>query len=291
MGRRKHGTVFAAAASLSVACSGGSQTPGDARVAQTTQALATATGLPQYIHSLQCSRMSLGPNPTSVSFGPFTKVRGDWGTYVLDPANGHVYGVERKGSPLLTMAPYGSSVQAHGQAVQQYFQSCGLPADEIGGVLPRVGGRMLGAVGTAPQSVGQQMYYSVVTRAVDGIAIPDSFAWARMAENGGVVREDVYWPAIPQSAVDGGLALQQQLSTSAGAASFRAGLPAGDGRVVIRHSSPWAPPNVAFEAYAVYDITTSDGKGSSQTHHFDAQKNEVRLPQERWPVPAQPAKP
>jgi hypothetical protein len=41
-------------------------------------------------------------------------------------------------------------------------------------------------------------YYSVVERAVDGIPVPDSFAWARANSESRIVEEAVYWPALPR---------------------------------------------------------------------------------------------
>ncbi len=285
MNKKELIVILMSAGAAPLACSGGTE-PGAEPVSRARSPVSvSATGLPQYVHSLACSRIALGPNETSVPDGALTKLRGDWGSYVLDTSDGHEYGAQRKGSPLLVSSPYGASVVAHGQAVLHYFESCGLPSAEVGQVLPRVGGRMLGRAGESPQPVGPQMYYSAVSRAVNGIPIVDSFAWARMAESGDIVREEVYWPAIPQDVIDAAIALQAQLAATSGATAFRAGLPAGTGRVTIRHSSPWAPPGMPFEAFAVYDITTSDGHGSSQTHHFDAHKNEIRLAQESWPAP------
>jgi hypothetical protein len=201
----------------------------------------------------------------------------------MDPANGHEFGTQRRGSPLYTLAPYGNSPTEHGTAVLAYFESCGLPTNEVGGVLPRVGSLTVGQAGQAFQEVGPKSYYSAVTRAVQGIPIRDSVAWARMDVNGDVLREEVYWPSIPQGVIDNAVALQTQISTASGLAAYQSALPAGAGQgsVVIRHSSAWAPRVAPFEAYAVYDVTTSDGHGSSSTIHYDAQGIQVQLPQEK----------
>jgi hypothetical protein len=245
-----------------------------------------AIAAPAYVHGLNCSRLALGPNTEIKEERGMARKRGDWGVYVIDHSNGHVMGGQRAGSPLLhDTPPYGASVTEHGEAVKAYFSSCGLPASEIAGVLPRVGGLEVARVGEAPHQEGPPMYYSVLTRAIDGVPVKESFAWARIAVSGEVIREDVYWPAIPAAALAEAHELRAQLATAEGRAAFRASLPlaqgAGEGEVAIRHTSAFAAPGTPFEAHATYDVNDRDGHGATTTRHFDVRGRELRLPQER----------
>jgi hypothetical protein len=106
-----------------------------------------------------------------------------------------------------------------------------------------------------------------------------------MNEDSVVVCEGVYWPPIPRGVADEALSFAARLADGNTLCAFRKELPAGPGRVTVRHSS-FAPEAASqpFEAYAVYDIKTSSGSGPGAVRHFDAEGMEVRLPHERAQV-------
>jgi hypothetical protein len=81
----------------------------------------------------------------------------------------------------------------------------------------------------------------------------DSVAWARINEQGKVVSEWVYWPAIPAKALADARRLEELVASSA-KTGFLARLPAGlpSGKLAIRHSS--ATAEGPFEAFASYDV-------------------------------------
>jgi hypothetical protein len=121
----------------------------------------------------------------------------------------------------------------------------------------------------------------------------DSIAWARMTEQGNVISEWVYWPAIPAKILADARRLEEQIAP--GKTTFLVRLPSGlpPGKVVIRHSA--ATAEGPFEVYASYNVVErtestlpardknlGDVKVISvNVRHFDVNGDEIRLPQER----------
>jgi hypothetical protein len=251
-----------------------------------------ADGLPEYRHTPERSRMLTGPNSASRFEDGLEKVVGDWGTLAIDPANGYSQGVPNAGVAMLDVAPFGSTLAEHSDHVKAMFVTAGVPLGEIGSVQGSVGGGFGGRAGEDAKPVGNRWYTSTLTRMTDGIPVADSFAWARIDERDEVVSESVYWPSIPQRVIDQAEELRARLEAPGQRESFARRLPLRDmraataGHVAIRHSS--AVAEGAFEAYALYDVVTRDGKGTAFTQHFDASGVEVRLPQERRAPPSTP---
>jgi hypothetical protein len=203
---------------------------------------------------------------------------------------------EVKAGAVETKTGYVMDPDKHNKQVLDYFTAAGVPKDQIGGVHANTYLSSSGStedVRPAPPKVDG--YASVLDRKIEEYAVVDSVAWARMNEQGRVVSEWVYWPAIPAKAIADARRLDELVRT-AGKTGFLDRLPAGlpSGKVVIRHSS--ATAEGPFEAFASYDVLekrTSSGTAGGKTpsppnssvsvfvRHFDVEGVERHLPQER----------
>lgn len=238
-----------------------------------------------YAHTFDKSKFRVGRGPSDLSNSGFLKVVGPYGVFAVDPVNHHAAGVANADSPTGTFT---RSASDHEARVLSYFATAGVPSDQVGGVHSTVsaagGGRGGDPDATRAMSI---QYTSIVGRAIKGIPVAESHAWARFDDNDDVVAEDVYWPEIPTDALDEALTIADQLKDTATAAGFRAKLPAevatAEGRVLIRHSS--LAEHGSFVARGCYDVLMrvggeKAGVRSGYTRHFGPDGTEFRLPQE-----------
>jgi len=260
------------------ACSSTPAEPGGGERAQTPQNEVTASAdVPGYQHTLAHSRFDVGPNPREYAEYGWSKTNGPDGIFSVNLDNHAARAIPHPSSPALQAGPYGSSLQEHNDHVLAYFVGCGIPRDQIASVdgSPEVetGGS---PSDTTSSSFKLVSYTSSLVRAADGIPVVDSVAWARFNATDQVVRETVYWPAIPGQVLADAEALRTKLSDPTALAAFQAHLPAGatGSRVVIRHRG-MDNHNGSFGAAAVYDVI--DGQ---VVRHFDANGQEEQLPWE-----------
>jgi len=258
-----------------------------------------------YRHALERSRFEVGASdagPRRVEEHGFAKVVGPRGVFATHLRNGLVIAVPSDGAPkagasqAATEARYGAGPDRHNAQVLEYFRAAGLPGDQIGGVHANT---YLSARGSTselrPAQPQVDGYASILERKVEGHAVVDSVAWARLDDRGRSISEWIYWPPIPARALEEARELEALLG-GAGRGDFLARLPAGlpPGRVVIRHSS--AVAEGPFEAFASYDVaepvsqpalpgeqaaSPARRRASTVVRHFDVTGVERRLPQER----------
>jgi len=253
-----------------------------------------ATG---YQHGLEGSRFALGDHVRRTAELRFNKYVGNEGTFGIDITNGSVLALPKANAKSLQLPPYGHTSQEHDTFVKDYFVSLGIPPDQIASVHTAM---MLEAHGTTGDAKSPQpkivAYYSGLDRAVDGIPVPDSFAWARVNSAGQVVAEAVYWPAISPNVLSDARKLKDVLSDPQRQQAYDAKLPAGfDNRdVAIHHSS--ATVESDFRELAAIDVSyrvrapkasSKDEneqfdrlQGMSVMHHLGIDGRELRLPQE-----------
>lgn len=242
---------------------------------QSASALAPATAeLPGYEHTLACTKFDLGANVRVYTERGYQKNNGTDGIFSVNLDNHAARAISHPSSPALQATPYGSSLDEHNQHVLDYFVGCGIARDQVASV---DGGTVVSTQGptTSPLPKPHLVWYtSSLVRAVDGIPIVDSVAWARFNAKDQVVGETVYWPTIPSSVINDAKAFRAKLSDPSGLAAFQATLPTTNksGRVVIRHRDIDNHKGT-FSAVAVYDVV--DGE---TMHHFDSSGQEVRLP-------------
>jgi hypothetical protein len=228
-------------------------------------------------------QMSLGPSARSSRENGLFKISGEHAVLGQDEANGATMLVPNADAP--KRRPFGASLEEHGEAVREFYLAAGLDATQVSSAQGLVGGsRSARSADDVPIEVGPVEYYSVLNRQIEGIPVPDSFAWAQLAEDGTVIAAGAYWPPIPKTKVLEAKAFAARIASPVEGAQYMRNLPpiesAGPpGQVSVRHSS-FAQPEL--EPYVVYDIVTLVGVGrTSVTRHFDANGAEVRLPQER----------
>jgi hypothetical protein len=248
--------------------------------------VAIGPALAGYQHVILNSRFALGEVLETRSEHGYHKLVGAHGVFATDEANGAVLAIPDAGAPILDVGPPQGTGEDHNARVVAYFKANGIAADQIGSVsaYPMLGRGGLATALVRPDAPAPKLiaYYSVLNRAVDGIPVADSVAWARFNANGDVVSETVYWPEIPASVVAEAKQLRDDLALPGQASAFRARAAIGgdsDGRVVIRHTShTWRGKS---GAWALYDVNYRiPGERSSYTRHFDKGGVERHLPEE-----------
>jgi len=187
--------------------------------------------------------------------------------------------------------PYILDPTTQASMVQAYFVGAGLPADQVAGVgaYYQVGGG--GPMTAAPVSKPIQVtsINSTLSRAINGVRVVESFAWAKMTTSGDVDMESVFWPPIDSAVVDAAVSFKAQMVDPVAHAAFLqslGGVAYHDGGVVIHHTN--AAIHSAPTAYVSYDVVTSPGS-SAAARHFDQSGKDFLLPQEtaRGPAPGQ----
>jgi hypothetical protein len=240
--------------------------------------------VPGYEHRFEHSKFSIGETRRHKRQNRFDRIEGTNGVFAVHLRNGSVLAIPNADAPSLRVSRFGPTAQEHNAWVLQYFSAAGLPRDQTEGVHAA---SMIDITGSMDKRQAQMQlvaYYSILERAVDGIPVVDSFAWARVNADGEVVSEAVYWPSIPNHVLAEAKRLRNLIEDPDSRATYESRLGTGHsgGDVVIRHAS--AEVNTDFEALASYDVTVRSGTDSSFTRHFDVNGTERRLPQERFSV-------
>lgn len=260
-------------------------------------AIAAAGGISGYQHGRAKSRFSPGDNVRRIDQFGFLKEVGSTGVFATNRANGGVLAIPNASKTSSPVTPYGMTPEEHNKFVRNYFVEAGIPEDQAAGVHIATLLEARGKVGEGKPQVHVSGYYSVLERAVDGVPVVDSFAWARVDQKGTVVSEAVYWPAISADVAREAARFKEILATPERVKAFEARLPAGleQGQLVIRHAS--ATISGPFEAFACFDARQGvraptpklpEGvapavavSGSTMIRHFDSNGVELHLPQER----------
>jgi hypothetical protein len=103
-------------------------------------------------------------------------------------------------------------------------------------------------------------YCTVINRAIDGVPVAGSHAWAQFNINDDVVAEQVWWPELPASVRADVAALRAMLGDPTALADYRSKLPTAiagqDPQVVIHHTDAFA----AFAVSVTADFTSADKK-------------------------------
>lgn len=219
---RVHRYPFCFAILVSVICAGSAiaQSPSPGLIAS------DEGGAVGYQHSLERSRFVTGATGAElrrVEEHGFSKVVGPDGVFATDLRNGLVVAVQSGGSDkgegkagdVEAKPGYVMDPDKHNKQVIDYFLAAGVPKDQIGGVHATT---YLSSSGSAqdvrPAPPKVDGYASVLERKIEKYAVVDSVAWARMNEQGKVVSEWVYWPAIPAKALADAKRLEELAGSS-----------------------------------------------------------------------------
>jgi hypothetical protein len=259
----------------------GSQTPAEG-VYKLSQATTVAPAMiPGYSHEISRSRFRIGQGTALETSTPtLQRWRGSLGAFAHDPTNNWSMAELSAGSP---SGPYILDASTHNQMVKSYFVSAGIPEDQIANVETSYiySGTLGGNQTTAPVP---HSLNSILMRAIDGIPVRESEAWAKMTTAGDVDMEVVFWPPIDTRVIARAKALAATIAGPSGHASYLAKLPKIfiEGGVVIHHSD--MSVHSAPVAYVAFDATV-DSAGYAAMHHFDENGNEYRLPHEQANTP------
>jgi hypothetical protein len=166
-------------------------------------------------------------------------------------------GSRNSGSPAASVPPSPDDAGTLAVIVGQYYESMGVPSCQVessGTVLWNYSG----AGYTSPEAgppPGERQYTMGLRRALQGIPVWESIAYAIFDADGQTTDEGFYWPEIPKDVVVTAVAFQEQLSTPSGLAAYEAKLPVDAqalGLVVIHHTvGNWLS---TFQAVVTYDV-------------------------------------
>jgi hypothetical protein len=274
---------------LSLSCSRNVQPPPSAAVISPDQG-----GAAGYRHGIDHSKFSVGAGQRFVNEFGLLKVVGADGVFAVDAANGLALAIRNAhSSRTQRLAWFSQSPEQHNQLVTNYFVGAGIPKEQVAAIHATTS---LATNARADQVPAPQPaiagYQSILDRKVGEIPVIDSVAWARLDDQGTVLAEWVYWPAIPGRVITEASRMRQVLA-GAERQAFVARLPAGlpPGTVVIRHSA--ATVAGRFSVVASYDVPErrsaprpgaqdqTGGRGVIIMRHFGADGKEFTLPQEQ----------
>ena len=244
-----------------------------------SDALAVGTEGVMYEHSLEKSRFDVGAGVHEEVQGPYERVVGDKGVFLVDTVTGAALAIPNaplipKGTTLVSEdypQPLTKNPGEHSAMVRTYLVAAGVPAAEVSGthVTTTMAGGGPVSDGVQPSQSKLLFYTTHLERSLGGIPVEGSYAFAALDSAGHVITEGVYWPAISASVVYKAQALKQRLASANEKAAFLADVQAkrpdvgnAVGTVKIVHTS--AGYHGEFEANAVYSVvmrSAAGGKG------------------------------
>lgn len=262
-----------------------------------------AGGASGFRHGFDRTRFAVGPHYKQFRERDWIKRSGELGTVAINLFNSAEAGVShgaRVAAEDRRRAPV-PSPDRHNRWVLDYFTRAGLPRAQVGGVdtltLLAEDGATLGRPRANGVVIG---YVSALRRTLDGVAVPESAAWAQVNSRGEVIQEGVFWPPIPRAALleAGRLRRVMQDARAREGLLTRFGADLLETRVAIHHSLPTQPGEVSMTA--TLDVAVRErpvaptrdyapSRPAARELHLDSHGAEVRLPSERQPaVPETP---
>jgi hypothetical protein len=244
--------------------------------------------VPGYLHPATKSRFHLGGGIKNVKEGSLTKIVGDEGVIATNTVTGAVRAILNSDSPADERPAYSTKAEAHNARVLKYFTEAGLPRDQIG--MTQVLTLMAADGSSEKPSEGVRgkfvAYTTVITRQIDGVPVPDSFAAARFNQDDEATMEWVYWPKIPRKALEDAKALQVVVADRDKHDGLLARLPgtlrSAPHQVTIRHSD--FADESGYRAFASLDVQVSaaqNGGLRGGTRSFDPEGKELQHPNRR----------
>jgi hypothetical protein len=253
---------------------------------------------------LEQSRFDLGPNVRREIDGPYERMIGERGVFLVDRVTGATLavpnaplavpkpplppGTTERTEPLPPInypQPLSEKAEEHSAAVREYLLGVGIPDAEVAGMhvtTTMAGGGPVNQ-GVQPSRSVLLWYTTHLERSLGGVPVEGSYAFAALDRERRAISEGVYWPAIPARVVARAQALKEALTSSTTRAEFltrvrRAQPEIGDaeGTVTILHTS--AGYHGEFQVEAVYTvIVRSRSGGKAQILRFDDAGSPVRM--------------
>lgn len=250
-----------------------------------------------YEHKIGQSRFNVGAGARREVEGPYERVFGDKGAFLVDTVTGATLAVPTRAYPAIPKGaavinyprPLTENPDQHTAVVRAYLVGAGVPATQVSGTHVTTtmagGGPVKG--GVQPARSRFLWYSSHLERSVAGIPVEGSVAFAALDSERQVITEAVYWPGIPSDVVQKAREFKQRLASESEKTAFlvrvraaRADVKETQGEVNIVHTS--AGYHGAFEAKAVYTVVVrSPNGGKSQIVRFDETGAVVVMADER----------
>jgi hypothetical protein len=210
-------------------------------------------------YDIEKSKFALGSAPTKSESGGLTRWTGANGVIAVFP-NGSTLASLNAGVAEANVKEWSSTHETVSEHVRAYFLSMGVAPCQS----------------TNTQALGGSSGIAIsLNRAVAGVPVIGSVAYAQFNEHDLTTTEGFYWPTVPASVVTAARALQTQLAEPAALASYKAKLPTnaqGEGQVVIHHAG--GSSTQVFAAQASYDVIAG-----RSTLSFDANGAPLTPPQ------------
>jgi hypothetical protein len=214
-------------------------------------------------YDIMKSRFTFGSEPSEERQSSIVRWIGADGVVAIF-SNGNEGASLNGGAPESSLPDWSDDPVALANHTRAYFQSMGVAPCQV----DATPGITSGSGGTT----------AILERAIDGIPVAESHAFAHFVVGDRTTSEGFYWPTIPVDIITGARALRDRLADPAALTAFKALLPAaaqGDGQVIIHHTDG-SLDNVPFTALATYDVFENGGSlGGGGYHHFDADGNEI----------------
>jgi hypothetical protein len=172
--------------------------------------------------------------------------------------------------------------------VRRYLVSAGIPEEEVSGthVTTTMAGGGPVSGGVQPSESRLLWYTTHLDRAVRGITVEGSYAFAALDADERVITEGVYWPSISARVVERAQAFKRRLESGTGLSDFQASVRRqqpivreATGEVKIVHTT--GSYHGEFGAQALYVVVVrSPNGGKAQILRFDDTGAPVRMPDE-----------
>jgi hypothetical protein len=253
----------------------------------------------------ELSRFDLGANVRREIDGPYERIMGAKGAFLIDRVTGATLAVPNAplAGPKPPVArepaqrteppprinypqPLSEKAEEHTAEVRQYLLGIGIPEVEVSGmhVTTTMAGGGPVEHGVQPSRSVLLWYTTHLERSLGGVPVEGSYAYAALDRERRVISEGVYWPAIPARVVERAQVLLKALASPAERADFltkvRRAQPEAaevpEGTVTILHTS--SGYHGEFQAHAVYSVVVrSRSGGKALILRFDDAGSPLRL--------------
>jgi hypothetical protein len=232
-------------------------------------------------HSASRSAFRLGDGRREDHTNGFQRVVGSEGVIAIADGTGGFQAIPNAGAPSRRRPGLFQTGNEHNAYAKDYFVDAGLPQNQIAQVLTHTEMSSAGEVDqlhrtTHPDNIQLLRFVTRITRQVEGIAVPDSYAWTTFDDRAEASAEDVHWPELAPRALQEAQHIQGSIDRLTALATAALRETPTNVEVAIHHSD-WTDRNIW--STASLDVTVRV-LATAVTHHFDRDGREFRLPSE-----------